>query len=62
MPKFTRADINSGFDIKFMNHAQSKSSSSINIVLGTIIILLVVFLVWWLGLEKAAKYSGSRFY
>lgn len=48
---------NDGFDIKFMKQTTSQHTSSVHMIMGIILLLCIVVLVWWLGLEKAAKYT-----
>jgi hypothetical protein len=41
---------------------QGNPTVTTNTVLKIIFIVLVIVLIWWLGLEKAAKYTGSKKY
>lgn len=60
MQRLTKQDLALGYDVKFMKEGQV--SRGINSILKVIFIIVIVIIVWWLGLEKAAQYTGSKKY
>jgi hypothetical protein len=60
MQRLSKQDIASGFDIKFMK--ETSSQKGLNSILKVIFIILIVVIIWWLGLEKASQYTGSKKY
>lgn len=60
MQRLSKQDIKLGYDVKFMR--EGSSSATVNTALKIILVLLVIVVIWWLGLEKAAQYTGSKKY
>jgi hypothetical protein len=60
MQRLSKQDLALGYDVKFMK--ETSSPVGLNSILKVIFIILIVVIIWWLGLEKAAQYTGSKKY